>query len=661
MADAARYSADGALVVTGHPGAPPLLTAIAFVASYVALDVLTHVRPLYIGVSPWSPQAGLALAYLVIAGWRGLPASLLAIVAGEIIARHAPIPAPLTYAAALWLGLGFAAIAGVLRRTDPGLEFVSARQATRFAGICLVGVLVLATGYIGLYASFGSLPKASAPSALVRLWIANLNGVLTITPLLLLAPHWRKLASVAVERRGALAGALLIVALLLAVIFKLPANDQLRFFYLLFVPIVWIALRWRWHGALLAVLVIQIGLVIVAETRIPTARFIDLQFLMLTLTLTALLLGAVVAERAELLARITTREAEQRALLAMAPDAVLVTDTAGVVRSANAAAARLFGDAVAIAGARTLVTLIPQLQFDVDMGRAERSAQRADGTPFPAEVAWAKLESPASRGFLVIVRDVTDRTRSEEQLRERDAALAGAMRFAVAGELASALAHELNQPITALVSYLHACEILADRTPRDDTRLKATLGKSVQEAIRAADVLHRLRDFYRGAAPKREAVHLPTLCRSVVNSFADRLRKVEAVVEESLGADIPAIEADGTHLAIVLHNLLANALDAVSRAEIGQRRIALRITTDANVVSLRIEDSGPGIAADLRDKLFDPFVSDKASGMGLGLAISRSLVEARGGTLSLLDDDGSRGAAFVLSLPVVFPSDADAG
>src|SRR5262249_15196494 len=156
---------------------------------------------------------------------------------------------------------------------------------------------------------------------------------------------------------------------------------------------------------------------------------------LLTLSLTGLLLGAVVAERAGVLRQVAMREAEQRALLAMAPDAVLAVDPSGQIRMANPAALRLFGEAAAQYA--PLPALLPELRLDATEGLASLDGRREDGSAFPAEVAWSSLDAPANQGFLVTVRDATDRRRAVEQLRERDAALARAMRFATAGELAS--------------------------------------------------------------------------------------------------------------------------------------------------------------------------------------------------------------------------------
>lgn len=631
-----------------------------YVALFVLLGWLSDVRPLLaLGISPWSPQAGLTLAFLLVYGPRQWPVTVAAAFLAEILLQSLPTATPWLLVSSAWIGMGYGGIATVLKlqRMNTAAPIGSARDAARMAGIVIAGTLVIAAGYIGLFVGLGELPAADAFTGIARYWIGDLNGVLTLTPLLLLAVNWRKHLDLLRQHRWEILAQFAVVALTLWGIFMLPVADQLRFFYLLFVPVIWIALRWSWPGAMLAVLAIQVGLILADEASIPTARFIDLQFLMLTLNLTALLLGAVVAERAGVLERVAIREAEQRALLAMAPDAVFALDSSGEIRLANAAAQRLFGErAVANAAAR-LKEFLPALQLEAPEGRSTLEGRRADGSEFPAEIAWAHLDAPAAHGFLVTVRDATDRRLAEEQLRERDAALARAMRFAVAGELASALAHELNQPITALVSYLSASQILAERAVVDDDRLRTTLAKAIQESIRSSEVLRRLRDFYQGGAVKHENVHIPSLCRTVAEAFQDRLRRAGASLAFDVDASMPAVEGDGTQLQIVLHNLLGNALDAVMQMPSEKRHIELYAGHTADAVLLRVEDSGPGIAEELAGRLFEPFFTNKPDGMGLGLAISRSLVVARGGELAFAPGLRWGGAAFVVRLPIEIPSE----
>jgi PAS domain S-box-containing protein len=632
--------------------------AAVYLASYVLLAWLSYVRPILpLGITPWNPQAGLTLAFLIFYGPRWIPVTVAAALLAQVIVHPIPTASPVIWASSLWIGVVYGALAAVLRRQQLSAPIHTAMDAAGMAVLSAAGTLLVAVGYVGLFAAAGELAAADALRSVRRYWIADLNGILMLTPLLIYGVHVRE-RLLALRRHGwEIVAQFSVIALLLTFILLLSAEEQLRFAYLLFVPIIWIALRWSWPGAMLAVFGIQIGRLVAAEAQILADRFTDLQFLMLTLSLTALLLGAVVAERAGVLRRVAAREAEQRKLLAMAPDAVLTVDTSGDIQLANAAAIRLFGESAGDSRALHLTKLLPGLRLDSVEGRATLDGRHEDGSGFPAEIAWTRLDPPANQGFLMIVRDVTERRRAEAQLRERDAALARAMRFAVAGELASSLAHELNQPITALVSYLRASEILAARPADGDELLQATLGKAAHEAMRAATVMRRLRDFYQSGSLKRETVHVPSLCKAVASAFQDRLQRMDTTLVVRLDPSVTTIESDSTQLEIVLHNLLANALDSVAQLPAPQRRVQLRGSCAAGMVTLCVEDSGPGIAQDVADKLFEPLVTSKPDGMGLGLAISRSLVRARGGDLSLAPSTELGGASFAVRLPVTMSAD----
>jgi two-component system, LuxR family, sensor kinase FixL len=517
--------------------------AAVYLALYIFLEWASYVRPqLAPGITPWNPQAGLTLAFLLLVGPRWWPLTTLAAYLAAVLARPMHVPEPLILMSSLWIGAAYGALARALRHWDVGLPIRTTVTIARMAAIAILGTLLIAVGYVGLFVVAGQVTAVAGLSGIARYWVGDLNGVLPLVPLAIYALDWRQRLRALQRHRWEIVAQFAAVVLMLWITFLLPAADQLRFFYLLFVPIIWIALRWRWPGALLAVLTIQIGLLVVAETRIATARFIDLQFLMLTLTLAGLLLGSVVDER-------------------------------------------------------------------------ERAAA---------------------------------------QLRERDAALARAMRFAVAGELASALAHELNQPITALVSYLRASEILAVGSVGADDRFQATLGKAVREGIRASEVLRRLRDFYQSGTSKAETIHIAALCSAVAEAFDDRARRVDASLTVAIDPTMPTLQADSTQLEIVLHNLVANALDAVADSP-QPRRVRIEGSHHAGMLRLSVEDSGPGIAPELAGKAFEPLLTSKADGMGLGLAISRTLIRARGGELSFERSPALGGAAFIVMLPVELP------
>jgi len=231
------------------------------------------------------------------------------------------------------------------------------------------------------------------------------------------------------------------------------------------------------------------------------------------------------------------------------------------------------------------------------------------------------------------------------------------LRLAAAGEMAAALAHELNQPLTALAAYGKACEHLLAHGDTGEL-LQGAIARMVVESGRAAEVVRRLRDFFRTGAMRLEALDARVLVSTVSQQFVDALR--EHGVELAVDADAyaaataaPTLYADRLQIELVLRNLLANALDAVKGRPAGARRIRIVIAPlDGARLQLSVEDSGEGVSAALAVRLFEPFVSSKGSGMGLGLVLSRAIAEAHGGSLRA---DVATHGMFRLILPAMAP------
>jgi C4-dicarboxylate-specific signal transduction histidine kinase len=246
----------------------------------------------------------------------------------------------------------------------------------------------------------------------------------------------------------------------------------------------------------------------------------------------------------------------------------------------------------------------------------------------------------------------TQRDTTLHQMRQQDAALQRSMRFAVAGQLASALTHELNQPLTALLSYVRSAELMTEPLAHADERLAGTVRKAGEEAGRAAAVLRRLREFYRGEETRLEPTDPLSVCARVAGALQDRMRRSAVEFELRYPEGVPTVMVDRTQLEIAMHNLLTNSLDAFDALPAkGSRGRRIEVTAEVRGadVLIGIDDSGPGIAANLTERLFEPFVTSKISGMGLGLSLSRSLLRHQGGDLW---SEASRfgGARFVIRL-----------
>jgi two-component system sensor kinase FixL len=218
-------------------------------------------------------------------------------------------------------------------------------------------------------------------------------------------------------------------------------------------------------------------------------------------------------------------------------------------------------------------------------------------------------------------------------------------------EMNSAIGHELNNPLAALLNYLRSASLIAESPGFDHAVLQHTLDKAQGEATRSINVVRKLREFFRSGVVRRERLDPKRLAADAAAVVQMRFRQanITAVVETSPGT--PFVEADPLQLVMVLQNLLSNAYDAVQAVEFGSRRVAVAVTHSGTEVMFSVTDTGAGIPYELREQLFRPVSSTKAVGMGLGLAICRSLVEANDGRIALLHS-GAEGTSIAFWIPV---------
>jgi len=220
---------------------------------------------------------------------------------------------------------------------------------------------------------------------------------------------------------------------------------------------------------------------------------------------------------------------------------------------------------------------------------------------------------------------VDERERAAESLRQT-------LRLAAAGDMAGAIAHELNQPLTALSNYGQSALMLLSRG--DAAQLPAVIGRMLDESQRASEVVRRLRDFFRAGTTRLEPLQAAEL-EGAVRRIAQQIIGARPVALEVLSdPELPALYVDRMQIELVLRNLLANAVEALEKDGRPDKRIRVRLhSPDPQHVGVVIADSGPGLEADMLERVFEPFVSGKPTGMGLGLAISRAIAEAHGGAL----------------------------
>lgn len=628
-----------------------LLIGSLYVVAYVALDYATYVYPLgALSITPWNPPPGLSLALLLICGLRYVPFLFVAALVPELAVRGESQPAALAIASAFVIALGYATVAVVLTgrlRIDPRLRTM--RDVTALVTVTAAASLILALLYVLLHAS----ARTSVPiaEAVMRFWIGDFIGIVVTTPLLLVL-----FGRMSARPRPRIGIEIILQVLTMAVGLGLalwlePASEY-DVFYVLFVPLIWIALRHGLSGVVVTNALLQvITFVALALTGRAAVEVVAFQFLVLTFALTGLFLGVTVSERQQARSAARRRTAELDAVLRGAPDGIVTLGADGRVLTANPAAGLLFGtDAQEIVG-RSLGELLAGPAIPVRAGgREERLAVRRDGERIPVEVIFSALGEPPERRFVGILRDLSDRKAFEDALREKQAELDRSLRLLGAGEMSAALAHELNQPLSAISAYLHATRRMIARGPGELDRIGETIEAAVKEVKRAGAVTHRVREFFCSGAAKVQPVAVEAILQGVADTARPRAEYagISLAVETAPGTG--RIAVDRVQMEIVLHNLVSNAIDALRSGASPVRRITLRgaPAEQSGQVRMEVHDTGPGLAPDITEQLFEAFSTTKPGGMGLGLAISRSIVEAHGGVLA--NEPVADGCLFTITL-----------
>ncbi len=365
-------------------------------------------------------------------------------------------------------------------------------------------------------------------------------------------------------------------------------------------------------------------------------------------------------------------EAQLRSIIETVPDALILIDERGLIQSFSPAAERLFGYTAAEVQGRNISMLMPSPyrdQHDEYLARylhtGERRiigigrvvvGQRADGSTFPMELTVGEVRQKDRRLFTGFVRDITERQTARERLQELQSELLRTSRLSAMGQMASALAHELNQPLTAVINYVQACRrMLGGETPPSPERVQEIMDRAVAQASRAGQIIQRMRQFIQ----KGETVRQLESINKVVEE-ASALALVGAgesgiLVRMELSSDLPPLMLDRIQIQQVVLNLVRNATEALSACE--RRELTIRTAQPSEaLVEVAVADTGPGLSEEVRSRLFQPFVTTKPKGMGLGLSISRSIIELHGGRLQG-DTNPEGGVTFRFGLPV--PARAD--
>jgi two-component system sensor kinase FixL len=361
------------------------------------------------------------------------------------------------------------------------------------------------------------------------------------------------------------------------------------------------------------------------------------------------------------------REAHLSSILATIPDAMVVIDEQGLIRSFSPTAERLFGWSAAEVTGRNVSLLMPTPDREAHDGYLERyyrtgepriigrgrvvTGERKDGSTFPMELAVGEVRTGGARFFTGFVRDLTERQEAQARLHELQSELVHISRLTAMGEMASALAHELNQPLSAIANYLKgSVRLLAKADPPTD-RLKDALDRASDQALRAGEIIRRLRDFVSRGETERRLESLPQIIQEASALALVGAKEHGVRVRARYDPAVDRVLADRVQIQQVALNLIRNAIDAM--VDTPRRELSIIVEAGSNgMAEVRVVDTGPGVAPEIADQLFTPFVTTKAAGMGVGLSISRTIIESHGGRLWAEPTPGG-GATFRFTLPVV--------
>jgi two-component system sensor kinase FixL len=355
------------------------------------------------------------------------------------------------------------------------------------------------------------------------------------------------------------------------------------------------------------------------------------------------------------------REALLRAIIDIAPDALVVIDDRGLIHSFSTAAERLFGFGAAEVTGKNIKVLMPSPYRDEHDGYLARynatgerhiigvgrviTGQRKDGSNFPMALTVGEVNLPGTHLFAGFVRDLTERNKSERQINELQAELVHVARVADLSQIVTSLAHEVNQPLTAMSAYLSGLRRLV--SAGNLQAVPHTIQRIAEQAERAQQIIRRIRDQVSKREPERR---VESLLQTIEEALGLALIGIDVNLTLEIKVHENASEAviDKVQIQQVLVNLVRNAAEAMTGAP--RRELTITTTPAGDMVEIRVADTGPGLTEAVRAKLFEPFVTTKATGMGIGLSVCRTIVEAHGGELRAEQPSGG-GTVFSITLP----------
>jgi signal transduction histidine kinase len=518
---------------------PVALVGAAYLTAYVFLDWISTVEQPFANYS-WSPNSGASIAFALMFGRRMIPfmfvAPLLDDLVDDLTIQQVPLPLPFELASAILIGSVYGA--AVLFLLHPKQRFDLALQSTYslflLTATTAVSTALVAVGYVGMVVAFGLLPATDFVPAMLSYWVGDAIGITVLTPFVLVL--WTRRYAVWVSAETVLQLVAIVAALML--VYAYWTAQQLQLVYVLFVPVVWMAVRGGIEGVSLGILATQLGLILgfhIFPQEI--SEMPKVQALMLVLALTGLFAGEL----------------------------------------------------------------------------------------------------------------VTERRRTEAELRLHQESLARLARLGSVGELAAAVAHELNQPLMAAGTYTRLVDDAIRSGNADAGAVAQTAAKAVAQVERAAAVVRRLRALVRLDRSNRVACRVDHIIRETIDLCRPDLERLTVSVHPAVAADLPRVMVDMLQIEQALLNLMRNSMEAIGDAGHGAISIEA-VPAGAEFVEIRVGDTGPGFPPHLTTNPFLPFSSTKKEGLGIGLPLCRSIIEAHGGRIWL--DTTATGAAVHFTLPV---------
>jgi two-component system, LuxR family, sensor kinase FixL len=517
-------------IVDAHKG----IVGVAYLVGYVALDRVSFIEPYApFGITPWNPNTGLSFVLILVFGLRMIPFLFIAPFLADLVNGHILPPWTVEILSIALIGGGYSAALVFLERSDTGFDPApsSMRDLVVLMLVTAVSAAFVASGYVGLTIAAGLLTVKDFIAATLRYWIGDVIGILVLAPFALFALSRRRILPMSTE--SALQCAAIVCALVL--VFGIAEEREFQLFYVLFLPIVWMAVRNGTEGVSAGILITQLG-VILGVKFFPDQReeLIAFQALMLVLTVTGLIAGEL----------------------------------------------------------------------------------------------------------------VTERRRAESQLRLQQESLSRLARLGSIGELAAAVAHEVNQPLMAAGTYTRLVAAEVAQTAR----------KAAAQVDRAAEVIRRLRALVRLDRSNRAPFPFERIVKETIELCRPDLDRTGVTARYSLAANLRPVMVDMLQIEQVLVNLMHNSIEAIGDSGNSYGSILIEAKpADDGFVEIRLVDSGPGFPREHIDTGFLPLSSSKADGLGIGLPLCKSIVEAHGGRLWL--DATSQGASIRFTLPIAKKSE----